>query len=373
MTNIIKTFSCLLALTLGACGATSHKKERVRAFPVIKPLMLDTVYEKEYAAEIDSKQNIELRARVKGYLEHIYVDEGAEVEAGQLLFSISSQEYREELLKTQAMLKSAVANAKAAELDIENARLLSEKGIISKTELAKANARLEALNAKTEEIRSAEANARLRLSYAEVRAPFKGMIDRLPSKAGSLVDEGTLLTTLSDNSEVYAYFNVSENEYLAYIKSKQETSERNKVILILADNTQHSYYGMIETIEGEFNPGTGSIAFRARFPNPDHVLRHGATGKVRVKRHLKDVLVIPQKATFEIQDKMYVFVLGSDNVVRMRSVVPRMRLPQLYVLNSGLTLSDAIVYEGIQEMRDSMKINPTYLNFKSILPQLGKP
>jgi RND family efflux transporter MFP subunit len=372
MKNTLKIPAMVGLITLfAACGAKINKEKTIGAFPVTSPVIIDTVYNSDYVAEIHSRQNIEIRARIKGYMEKIHVDEGEKVIAGQLLFTISSQEYREELLKAQAMLKSAIADAKAAELDLQNVKTLSDKNIVSKTEFEMARSKFDALNAKTEEMRSYEASARLHLAYTEIKAPFEGVIDRIPNKTGSLIDGGTLLTTLSDNKEVYAYFNVSEKEYLAYTADKTNKEESNKVSLILADNSMHAYKGIIETIEGEFNQGTGSIAFRARFPNPEQVLRHGSSGKVRLKRYVKNALVIPQKATFEIQDKMYVFVVDKNNRVKMRNIVSKMRIPHLYIISSGLALSDRIIYEGIQDVTDGLKINPQPVDLKSIIPKLA--
>lgn len=362
----------IAGLLLVACQAGKRREQRAELFPVTRPILLDTSYNSDYVAEIHSRQNVEVRARVKGYLDKIHVDEGEKVSEGQLLFTISNQEYREDLLKAQAMLKSAVADAKAAELDLLNVKLLTEKNIVSETEMAMSKARLEALHARIDEMRAYEASARLRLSYTEIKAPFGGVIDRLPNKRGSLVDEGVLLTTLSDNSQVYAYFNVSEKEYLSYTRSREKAAAQSSVSLILADNTTHPYKGTIETIEGEFDQGTGSIAFRARFDNPGQVLRHGSSGKIRLKRNLRRALVIPQKAAFEIQDRMYVYVVEAGNKVKMRSIVPRLRLPHLYVIASGLQPTDHLVYEGIQELSDGQIIQPKQVDMHGLLPLLAR-
>ncbi len=365
-------FSSLASIILlCACGTEKQRALQTETFPVTSPLVIDTVYYSDYVAEIHSRQNIEIRARVKGYLEKTNVDEGAHVKDGEVLFVISSQEYREELLKAQAVLKSTIAEMKTAELDVQNVTTLLNKNIVSKTELAIAKAKLEALQAKTEEMRAYESSARLRLAYTEVKAPFNGIIDRIPNKTGSLVDEGELLTTLSDNTEIYAYFNVSEKEYLAYTANQSPTQVQNTVSLLLADNSLHPYKGVIETIEGEFNHGTGSIAFRARFANPMGILRHGASGKVRLRRHIRQALVIPQKSTFEIQDKMYVFIVDKNNQVKMHSIVPKLRLPHLFVVASGLSSNDRIIYEGIQDVSEGLKIKPELVDMRSIMPLLA--
>jgi RND family efflux transporter MFP subunit len=354
-----------------SCHSGILKHKAAEEFPVTTAVTIDTSYTVDYVAEISSVQNIELRSRIKGYIEKVYTDEGKFVKAGQLLFSISSQEYKEELLKANANLKSVIADAKAAELAYNNVQILVDKNIVSVSELEMAKAKLEALQAKIEEARAHESSARLRLGFTQITAPFSGVIDRIPNKAGSLVDEGTLLTTLSDNREVFAYFNVSEREYLDFTANSSDETKFREVSLILANNTKHPYRGKIETIEGEFDQGTGSIAFRARFPNPDKVLKHGASGKVHILRHLQNVNVIPQKSTFEIQDRLFVFVLDSNDTVHMRRIITAERLPHLYVLQAGLQKSERFIYEGIQDLRDSMKVVPVFVPPTTIISSLA--
>jgi RND family efflux transporter MFP subunit len=202
-----------------------------------------------------------------------------------------------------------------------------------------------------------ESSANLKLSLAEIRAPFDGIIDRIPNKVGSLINEGDLLTSISDNRQVYAYFNVSEREYLDFTMAKDK-KKGDEAHLILANDRLHEHVGIVESIDGKIDKNTGSITFRAKFPNPDGLLKHGSSGKVRLQKELKAAMIIPQKSTFEIQDKTYVFMVDADNVVRMRSINPIIRLPDSYVINSGLSASNRILYEGIQLVRDGDKIIP---------------
>ncbi|MDR6560677.1 MULTISPECIES: efflux RND transporter periplasmic adaptor subunit [unclassified Arcicella] len=356
-------------LCMTACSTNKESKEKQEAFPTTNPIIIDTDYNNDYVSDIHAIKNVEIRARVKGYIDKILVDEGKSVKQGQILFCISNQEYKEEILKAKAMLKSAIAEAKAAELNLQNVKLLVDKNVVSKTEFEMAKAKLDALNARIEEAQSHETSAKLKLSLTEIKAPFDGVVDRIPNKIGSLIDEGTLLTTISDNKEVFAYFNVSEREYLDFAKTIKE-SAKSEVSLILANNEPHNYKGNIETIEGEFDKNTGSIAFRARFANPERILRHGSSGKVRINNNVKSALVIPQKSTFEIQDKIFVYVLDKDNKVQTRSIVPRLRIPHLYVIETGLTTSDRIIYEGIQNVKDGMKIIPEMISMTKIIADL---
>ena len=196
--------------------------------------------------------------------------------------------------------------------------------------------------------------AKLHLSFTDIRAPFDGTIDRIPKKLGSLIDEGELLTSLSDNSQMFAYFNVSEPEYLEYKANGKGTG--SKVNLLLANNRPLKYTGVVETIESEFDNETGNIAFRARFPNPDRLLKHGETGKVLMTVPVHQALIIPQKATYEIQDKKFVFVIDKNNVVKSRSITITGELADLYVVASGLAEDDRILLEGVQKVKEDDKI-----------------
>ncbi|WP_052565829.1 MULTISPECIES: efflux RND transporter periplasmic adaptor subunit [Candidatus Brocadia] len=359
------------ALFISACSSDKKSSVNQEKYPVTNPIVMDTTYTHDYVVNIHSLQHVELRARVKGYIEKIHVDEGEIVKAGQILFSISRQEYEVDLLKAKAMLKSAIADVKAAKLDLQNVKILVEKNIVSKTELEMAQAKLDALQAKVDEAQSHEASAELNLSYTVIKAPFDGIIDRIPNKVGSLVDEGTLLTTLSDNKKVFAYFNVSEKEYLDFT-TLLDSGKKNDVVLVLANNQIHKYKGCIDTVAGKIDKNTGNIAFRACFPNPDLLLRQGSSGEVRIIKEEKNALIIPQKATFEIQDKIYVYTVESDNTVNMRSIVPKLRIPHFYVIESGLSSHDRIIYEGIQLVKEGDKIIPEFIPMKQILAEQPK-
>ena len=347
--------SLCIYISLTACNSKIEEKKEEGKFTVTSPVMLDTSYIKEYVAEIQSLQNIEIHAKVDGYIESIKVDEGEHVSAGQLLFTISPREY-------EADLSKANAEAKTAELDVQNVKILADKNIVSQSELSMAIAKLD-------EAKAEQAIAQLHLSYTEVKAPFDGIIDKIHFKKGSLIDNGSLLTSLSNNKEVYAYFNVSETDYLDY-KKLNSTDGKNVVSLILANNQEHKFKGVIETIEGEFDKNTGSIPFRAKFPNPNLLLKHGETGKVQMKIDLKNALIIPQKATYEIQDKIYVYVLDKNNVLRSKSISVIQRLPEIYVIEPGINVQDKILLEGIQSVKDDDTIQSTFIPAAQVLQEL---
>lgn len=369
LTNSWMVLSVILIAACESKNPSESSQAAPRVLPVTNVLVKDTNLYREYVADVQAVQNVELRARVQGFLEKIYVDEGGEVKKGQLLFKINDEEYRAELAKATANLESAIAEAKAVELEVDRLKVMVDKKVISETELSVARAKLKAVDARIEQARWAKSNAELRLSYTSIRAPFNGIIDRIPFKVGSLIDHGTLLTTVSDIHEVFVYFNVSEGEYLEYVKAtvKESHGRNNLVTLMLADGTLYPYNGSVETMGGEFQASTGSISFRARFPNPNSILKHGATGKIRLSSTVQDAIMIPQKAAFEIQDKNFVFVVDSANQVRMRNFVPKTRFSHYYIVESGLKSGEKIVFEGIQEIRDGMRIIPKPVPMDSLM------
>ncbi|MHB1081932.1 MAG: efflux RND transporter periplasmic adaptor subunit [Prosthecobacter sp.] len=365
--RVVLSLSLLLLLNSCNESATATGHEVKKTFPVTSAVVMDVPNGQEYVASIQNSNFIELEARVSGRLEKISIDEGQRVTAGQLLFTISSHSYQEEVKRANARLKSAMAEAKMAEIDLQNNQLLLEKKIIALSELEMAQARLDSATAKVDEAQTTVADAERRLSYAEVRAPFDGIINRIRNKTGSLVSEGDLLTSISNDGDVYAYFNVSEREYLELAKRK-DLGVQGSVALELANGEIHPFKGRIETWESVISKSTGNIAFRASFPNPNHLLKHGSSGKVIVQSELKNVLVIPQKCTFEVQHKTCVYMLNADNSVQLRSIDTKLRLPNHYVIDSGLLPTDRIIFEGIQVVKEGDVIAPDFKALADVAP-----
>ncbi len=345
-----------IALILLSCNKKeAETKDYESEFTATSPLIMDTAFTKEYVSQIKSLKNIEIRAQEKGYLEKVYVDEGQYVHAGQPLFKTMPALYQIDLLKAQA-------EAKAAQIELGNTKLLADKNVVSKKEQELAKARLEQANAEV-------ALAKLHLSFTVIRAPFSGTIDRIPKKLGSLIDEGELLTSLSDNSQIYAYFNVSEPEYLQYEQNVKDRGDSH-VNLKLANDELFQYTGKVEVIESEFDPETGNISFRAKFPNSEKLLKNGETGKVLMSVPIKNAMLIPQKATYEIQDKKYVFVLDKNNKAVSREITTIGEFPDLYVVKSGLSAGDKFLLEGVQNVKEGEKVSCKFQNPKSVISKL---
>lgn len=328
-------------LILASCGSNKEEKEEEIKFLVTSPSKSDTMIIRDYVCQIHAIQHIELRALERGYLQNIFVDEGKFVRQGQMMFQIMPLLYKAELQKAEA-------EAKFAEIEYLNTKQLADSNVVSPNELALAKAKFDKAKAEV-------SLAQVHLSFTEIRAPFDGIMDRFQVRLGSLVSEGDLLTTLSDNSKMWVYFNVPEAEYLNFRMNSKKDSLM-KVNLLMANNRLFDYTGIVQAIEADFNNETGNIAFRATFPNPKGLLRHGETGNVQMIVPFKNALLIPQKATFEILEKKYVFVVDKDKVVHQREIVIESEMPDLYIIKEGLAENEQIVLEGIRKVHDKFKL-----------------
>lgn len=366
-------YLCAILIIVSCTNSSKNNENIDQNFTVTSPLLIDTSFTNEYVADIHALKNVEIRTRIKGFIDKIHIDEGQEVKKGQLLFTINSQEFKQELLRANAQLKNAIAEYKIIEVELNNTKTLVEKNIVSKSELEMVKAKLEAASAKIEEMESIISSVKLNIEFASVKAPFNGIINRLPLKAGSLLDEGTLLTTISDISEVFAYFHLSEKEYLKILDESNE-HQHQIVNLILANGKKFNNKGKVETAESEIDKNTGNLAFRARFKNENNILKHGSSGKIALVTKLKNAVIIPQKSTFEIQENNYVFTIDKNNIVKTKLIKILKRLPHLYVIESGLTPQDTILFEGIQNVKQGDKINCTFLEMNKLLPptKIGK-
>jgi membrane fusion protein (multidrug efflux system) len=356
MKQILFTCIGLLSLLLyTSCEHHSHHAEET-TYLVTQPIRKDTSIFKEYVCQIRSFQHIELRALEKGYLQNIYIDEGQFVKKGQLMFRIMPLIY-------QAEVEKAEAEAKFVEVEYLNTKQLADKNIVSQSELALAKAKFDKAQAEL-------ALARTHLSFTEVKAPFDGIMGRFNVRLGSLVDEGELLTTLSDNSKVWVYFNVPEAEYLDFATSHKKENLM-KVKLQMANGKLFDQEGIVETIEADFNNETGNIAFRATFANPKSILRHGETGNILMPVHLENVLLIPQKATFETLGKKYVFVIDQNGVANMREIVTDTEMPHLFEVKKGLSDKENILIEGLRKVKHGDEIKCDLVTMEKVLAELN--
>ncbi len=319
---------------------TVHEEEEA-TYQVTKPWRQTITSSDEYVAQIRAIQHIEFRSFEKGYLQNIYVNEGQHVNEGQKMFQLMPK-----LL--EAEFDQANAEYTLAKIEYNNTRSLNKHHVVSANELALAKARLE----KAEAVKNL---AKTHLDFSTIKAPFDGIMDRFHVRLGSLVEEGELLTTLSDTSKMWVYFNVSESDYLDFMAHRKE-GQKIPVTLRLANGKIFDQKGYIDTIEAEFNNETGNVAFRATFPNPAGLLRHGQTGTVLLTKQLENALVIPQKATFEVLDKKYVYVVDAEHVLHSREITVAEEVPHLFAVASGLDEGDTILLEGLGKVHDGQEI-----------------
>ncbi len=344
-----------IALFNSSCAEKKEKHEEETKFLVTSPAQMDTSVTTDYVSQIRSIRHIELRALEHGYLQKIYVDEGDAVKEGQLLFQIMPNLYEAEKQKAQAEVNFA-------EIEYQNTKKLADGDVVSPNELAMAKAKLDQAKAEL-------ALAQVHLEFTKIRAPFDGIIDRFHVREGSLLEEGELLTELADNSKMWVYFNVPEAEYLDYTVQLKKDEPLN-VDLLMANNKLFQYSGVVETIEADFNNETGNIPFRATFPNPQGLLRHGETGNIQLKVPLKNALIIPQKATFEILDKKYVFVVDENNMLNSRQITLGEEMQHLYVVTQGLKPNDKILLNGLRKVKEKDEISYDYLKPEAVLSKL---
>jgi len=357
----------MLMSLCGLYGVTSCSKEKEEKEAEIKllvtsPLLTDTTVTKEYVSQIHSIQHIELRALEKGYLQKIFVDEGQAVKQGQPMFQIMPLIYQAELKKSQA-------EANYVGLEYQNTKKLADNNVVSKNELALAQAKFDKAKAEV-------SLAQTHLDFTSIKAPFSGIMDHFQGRLGSLVNEGDLLTTLSDNRQMWVYFNVPEAEYLAYKQHTNANANANanasaqQVRLRMANNEVFNQPGVVQTIEADFNNETGNIAFRATFVNPNGLLRNGETGSVLMTVPLRHALIIPQKATFEVLEKRFVYVVDQHRVVHQREVTIGAEMPDLYAIRSGLSANDKILLEGLRKVKDGDRISYAYQAPKQVIAHL---
>jgi len=312
---------------------------------VSQPVRQDTTITRKYVCQVHAMRHITLKALEGGYLQDLAVQEGQSVRKGQLMFSILPLAYEAELAK-------AKAEAEAARVEFDNTSMLAKSKVVAPTELAIAKAKYEQALAEVK-------LAQVHVDFTRIHAPFDGIMDRLRVREGSMVEKGTQLTTLSDNSQMWVYFNVPEAEYLDYA-SETKRAGATTVELLMANGKVFAHPGKVATIEADFNHETGTIPFRADFPNPEGLLRHGQTGNILMKTVVPGALLIPQKATFQVLDHTYVFVVGPDARVKQQRIEIAEELEDLFVVLDGIEDTDRILLEGVRQVTDGQAIAYDY-------------
>lgn len=349
----------------GAQGAGGQPP--AQSYPVFKLGTRDAILSSEYPATLQGQQNIEIRPKIDGYIDRIYIDEGAAVKKGQPLFHISAPQYTQDINTAAAAISSAQADVNTAQLQVNKTKPLVEKDIISHYELESAQLTLQARKAALAQARASLANAKTNLGYTTVTSPVNGVVGTIPYKLGSLVSSTTTqpLTTVSNIGNVYAYFSLNEKQLLDFSRRYEGKSLDAKlskippVSLTLSDGTDYPEKGRVETVSGLINTETGSASFRAAFPNPVGLIRSGGSATIRIPQTVKNALLIPQKATYELQGKRFVFVVDAKGAVKNTEIqIMDLAAGQYFVVTSGLKDGDVIVLEGTANLQDGVTIKP---------------
>lgn len=356
--------SLLLTTSCGGKQEGDVAEERVYSTSVLE---VENVFvENIFPASIKGQEDIEIRPRIDGFIEEIYVDEGSRVKKGQLLFKINSPQAIQSLTTAQASLVSAQAQVSTAQTNVDRIEPLAQKGIVGDVQLATAKDQRESAKAGVVKAEAALKNASATVGWTNVTSPVDGYVGEIPYRIGSLVNSANVLTTVANTSNIYAHFSMNEKELASFLEELKGDTQAEKianapeVTLITANGKTYYDQGKIVTISGSLNPRTGTANFRAEFSNEEGRLRSGASGKVAVRRELNDVFIIPQLATFALQNKTVLYVVGEDNTVSQR-VVDVVPMPdgENFAVRSGLKSGDRIVTDGIVTLREGAKINTT--------------
>lgn len=361
-------------LLLAACGGGEQQQGQAGAgapppqsFPVFTVTPQNTEINATYPATLEGQQNIEIRPKIDGYIEQIYIDEGSVVKKGQLLFRINAPQYAQEVATAAASISSAEADVNAAELQVKKTRPLVDKGIISKFELESAELTLQSRRAALKQAKASLSNARTNLGYTTVTSPVNGVVGAIPYKLGSLVSSTTAqpLTTVSNIGKVYAYFSLNEKQLLDFSRHNKGKTLDDKlkqlppVTLTLADGTEYPEKGRVETANGLINTSTGSSQLRATFPNPVGLIRSGGSATISIPQNITDGVLVPQKSTFELQGKRFVYVVDKAGKVKSTEITT-VEAPagQYFVVTEGLKAGETVVFDGVANLQDGMTIQP---------------
>ena len=378
----IRNFSfILMGIALFSCakkpqgGAAMGGAGQVKEYPVIAVTPQSTQLFKDYPAKLQGQQTVEIRSRITGYIEQIMVDEGAFVKKGQVLFRLNANDIQATVRSAEAQVKVAESGVNSAKINLEKTRPLVEKNIISKFDLESVESVLKSQEALLAQANANLQNAKANLQYTLITSPAEGTIGTFPFRVGSLVSSATAepLTTVSNTQKMYAYFSLDEKEFLNLTKGlegknlQEKLAKLSEVSLILADNSAYETPGRIETASGLVDSQTGSVSVRASFANASATLRSGSSGLVRIPQYVDSTIIIPQKTTYELQGKHFVYLLGTDNKVHNVEIgVLAGNLKDSYIVTSGLKPGDQIVLEGIAALRNDTEIKPKLVDLGNL-------
>jgi membrane fusion protein (multidrug efflux system) len=378
---INRTFPYVLAIftaTLLSCGSKDKPTEqgKVAPYKVIDISETSATLYAEFPARLKGAVDVDIRPKIDGYIEKMWVDEGQEVHRGQTLFTINNPQYAQSVNSAKAAISSAKAALAAAELQLQKTKPLVEQNIISKFELESAELNVKSAKAALEQAQANYNNAQINLGYTTVTSPVDGIVGLLPYRIGSYVNSATAepLTTISDISKVYAYFAINEKTQLALAEQHGAVNFNAKikqlpdVELTLSNNEPYPLKGKIETFSGQVNAQTGAYNVRAVFNNPNRLLRSGSSAVVKLPTQVEQAILIPQFATTELQNKKLAYIVSDSNTVKAVNIKYR-EVPggKYYVVDSGLSLGQKLIVEGIGILTEGTKIDPSPTSLDSVI------
>ena len=354
---------CLLVLQ--GCSSKAEKEKTVT--PLVSTVTVDTTSvttELEFSGMLEGISNIEIRPQAEGYLEKIFVDEGAYVRKGQSLFLINDTPYSEKLNQSTASLQTALANREKARIETTRIQKLVDGKVVSDVQLKNAQAELNAANSAVRQAEAAKKSAAISKGFTLIKAPVNGYVGKLPYRVGSLVghNEPEPLSVVSDINTMYAYFSMSEEAFLQFKqqypgKTIEEKIKRiPSVRLMLPDNSVYDEQGKVDIVQGQFDKSTGSITFRASFPNAGGLLRSGNTGKIIMSQYNKNVIQIPQSATYELQNKVMAYVVEKNNKLKSVSLKIGQKTALNYIISEGLKPGDILVSKGLERLHEGIQV-----------------
>lgn len=385
--TVLKPIYALATLSLVFLASCGSKEEAPAAANMIKTYQVlaveprSTTIQTDYPATIEGTENVEIRPKVDGFVDKILVDEGQFVKKGQLLFTISAPQYEQLVRTAKASVKSAEAAVSTAKLQVQKTKSLVEKGIVNKYELQEADLILQTRNAELAQAEANLVNANVNFGYTKITSPVNGVIGSITFKTGSLVSGSTVkpLTTVSNITDIYAYFSMNEKQLLEFIRNTKGADFNQKIAhfpavsLMLSDGSIYPEKGKIGSVNGLINPQTGTARIRATFSNKLNLLRSGGSAQILIPQEISNGFLIPQHAISDIQGKKFAFIVGKGGMIR--SVLVEMMEAtsgHFYIVTKGVKAGDLVVLEGVQFLKDGMKVKTTKADPKEIYAELNQ-
>ena len=377
LVSIKSSFVLLLALLLANCKNEQQQKQApIQEVNVVSVKQNDITNYVEYVGQVYGYQDIEIRARVDGFLDGIHFKEGFPVKKGQLLYTIDSQPYKAEVSAAQSRLAEAKTAYAKAQSDLNRYKPLAASNAVSMADLDAAQAQYDAAVATVQAAEAGLDLSKIKLSYTQIHSPINGIIGKTQSDVGEYVGKSyntIVLNTVSKIDEIIVEFFLPENQYLQLINTiedgnkifeERERAEGN-IELILSDGSLHKFKGSVNFIDRSIDPSTGTILIQTTFNNPNRIIRPGQYTKVRIPIPVKDAIIVPQKCVVELQGDYSVFVVNSDNKVESRQIIPGSKSGDLWVINEGLKAGEKIIIDGLQLVRNGSEVRATEIEFKS--------